>query len=191
MNSSFIRVRNDEQFLTFSKLLKKEHINVLCGVNFPKFNSINGKYYFSILKDLSFKYNEPLYGMPIIEDELVMYKDTRFAELGKIQEILKRYDDYVLNLRVGGTDFSSIFGLRRDITTSIYDIKVVADCLKDILNYFIRKDCQYVVSGPVWEYYSGDNWKNGLIQEIKDDKLCGFIGKTVIHPNQIPVIKVV
>ena len=26
------------------------------------------------------------------------------------------------------------------------------------------------------------------ISEIKDDKLCGFIGKTVIHPNQIPVI---
>lgn len=46
----------------------------------------------------------------------------------------------------------------------------------------------YVVSGPVWEYYSGANWEKGLIQEIKDDKLCGFIGKTVIHPNQIPVV---
>lgn len=187
----FIRVRNDEQFLTFSKLLKKEHINVLCGVNFPKFNSINGEYYFSILKDLSFKYNEPLYGMPIIEDELVMYKDTRFAELGKIQEILKRYDDYVLNLRVGGTDFSSIFGLRRDITTSIYDIKVVADCLKDILNYFIRKDCQYVVSGPVWEYYSWDENSQeiqGLKNELDLDIQNGFHGKTVIHPSQIDVV---
>lgn len=35
----------------------------------------------------------------------------------------------------------------------------------------------YVVSGPVWEYYSGYNWENGLIQELKDDKLCGFTGK--------------
>ena len=25
-------------------------------------------------------------------------------------------------------------------------------------------------------------------REIKDDLLCGFIGKTVIHPNQIPVV---
>lgn len=25
----------------------------------------------------------------------------------------------------------------------------------------------YVVSGPVWEYYSGYNWENGLIQELK------------------------
>ena len=46
----------------------------------------------------------------------------------------------------------------------------------------------YVVSGPVWEYYSGYNWENGLIQELKDDKLCGFTGKTVIHPNQISVV---
>lgn len=187
----FIRVRNEEQFQTFSKLLKKEHINVLCGVNFPKFNSINGEHYFSILKELSLQYNEPLYGMPIIEDELVMYKDTRFSELGKIQDILKRYDDYVLNLRVGGTDFSSIFGLRRDITTSIYDIKVVADCLKDILNYFIRKDCQYVVSGPVWEYYSWDENSQeiqGLKKELNLDIQNGFHGKTVIHPSQIDVV---
>ena len=27
-----------------------------------------------------------------------------------------------------------------------------------------------------------------LIQELKDDKLCGFTGKTVIHPNQISVV---
>lgn len=46
----------------------------------------------------------------------------------------------------------------------------------------------YVVSGPVWEYYSGYNWENGLIQELKDDKLCGFTGKTVIHPYQISVV---
>lgn len=187
----FIRVRNEEQFRTFSKLLKKEHINILCGINFPKFNSINGEHYFSILKELSLQYNEPLYGMPIIEDELVMYKDTRFSELGKIQDILKRYDDYVLNLRVGGTDFSSIFGLRRDITTSIYDIKVVADCLKDILNYFIRKDCRYVVSGPVWEYYSWDENSQeiqGLKKELNLDIQNGFHGKTVIHPSQIDVV---
>ena len=46
----------------------------------------------------------------------------------------------------------------------------------------------YVVSGPVWEYYNGDNWESGLYNEITDDKLCGFTGKTVIHPNQIAVV---
>ena len=47
----------------------------------------------------------------------------------------------------------------------------------------------YVISGPVWEYYAGDSWKEGMIQEIQEDRLCGFIGKTVIHPSQIPVVK--
>jgi len=41
---------------------------------------------------------------------------------------------------------------------------------------------------PVWEYYAGDSWKEGMIQEIREDRLCGFIGKTVIHPSQIPVV---
>ena len=33
-----------------------------------------------------------------------------------------------------------------------------------------------------------DSWKEGMIQEIREDRLCGFIGKTVIHPSQIPVV---
>ena len=31
-------------------------------------------------------------------------------------------------------------------------------------------------------------WEAGLRREIKEDKLCGFTGKTVIHPNQIRVV---
>ena len=46
----------------------------------------------------------------------------------------------------------------------------------------------YIISGPVYEYYSGNDWKAGLKKEINDDKLCGFTGKTVIHPNQISVV---
>lgn len=46
----------------------------------------------------------------------------------------------------------------------------------------------YIVSGPVWEYYNGENWDTGLCREIKDDQLCGFIGKTVIHPKQIELV---
>ena len=60
--------------------------------------------------------------MPIIEDKKVMYKEHRLDELNKIQGILKKYDNHVLNIRVGGTDFSSIFGLRRDVSTTIYDV---------------------------------------------------------------------
>ena len=46
----------------------------------------------------------------------------------------------------------------------------------------------YIVSGPVWEYYHSHNWEKGLYHEIADDKLCGFVGKTVIYPSQIAVV---
>jgi citrate lyase beta subunit len=187
----FVRVRSVQQFRDFTTLLTKEQVKVLSGFTFPKFNSVNGEAYLSALKDLSEKTEEVLYGMPIIEDKEVIYKENRFDELSKIQRILLKYDDLILNIRVGGTDFSSLYGLRRDVNTTIYDLKVVADCLKDILNFFTRYECQYVVSGPVWEYYS---WREesreirSLKQELQLDIQNGFHGKTVIHPSQIDVV---
>ena len=187
----FIRVRNVEQFREFSKMLSKEHLMELSGFNFPKFNSENGVAYFDTLKQLSTENDEVLYGMPIIEDEKVMFKETRFLELKQIQNILMNYQQYVLNIRVGGTDFSSIYGLRRSVDMTIYDIKVVADCLKDIINFFLRQNCGYVISGPVWEYFSWDkNSKEikGLERELDLDIQNGFMGKTIIHPSQIDVV---
>ena len=95
--------------------------------------------------------------------------------------------DHVLNVRVGGNDFSNAFGVRRHIDETIYDILPVSQLLCDILTVFSR---DYVVSGPVWEYYSSNNdeWAIGLKRELKYDVLNGFVGKTVIHPNQIPVV---
>ena len=61
----------------------------------------------------------------------------------------------------------------------------MADILIDIVTTFGDR---YVVSGPVWEYYSGEGWDTGLRRELEMDLLNGFIGKTVIHPNQIPVV---
>lgn len=187
----FIRVRNVSQFETFAEKLTQNQVKMLTGFTFPKFNSINGESYFNILKSLSDKYSENLYGMPIIEDRAVIYKESRFDELLMIQQILLKYDNMVLNIRVGGTDFSSLYGLRRDVNTTIYDLKVVADCLKDILNFFTRHECQYVVSGPVWEYYSwGEESKEikCLKKELQLDIQNGFHGKTVIHPSQINVV---
>lgn len=187
----FIRVRNVDQFRHLAQMLKVEHLSVLCGFSFPKFNSTNADNYLSTLQNLSVNTGQVLYGMPIIEDKTVMYKEQRFTELLKLQQVLKKYDSYILNIRVGGTDFSSIFGLRRDVSTTIYDIKPVADCLTDIVNFFMREECQYVLSGPVWEYYAWEedaiemvNLKKELLLDIQN----GFQGKTIIHPSQIELV---
>lgn len=187
----FVRVRNVEQFKNLAKQMEAKHLKMLTGFNFPKFNSVNGANYFEILDNLSTKYNEILYGMPILEDKRILYQETRIQELREIQIILDDYSKYVLNIRVGGTDFSSIFGLRRSVHNTIWDIRSISNCLIDILNAFLREDKKYVISGPVWEYFSWDENSDeikGLKKELELDIQNGFQGKTIIHPSQIDTV---
>lgn len=208
----FCRVRNLEQFKSFAKRLTPHMAKVLTGINFPKFNSENGDAYFAYLKTLSTELGETLYGMPIIEDPRVAYKESRMQELISIRAILNKYYDYVLQIRVGGTDFSSCFGVRRGVDYSIYDIMTVRECLSDILNVFTRNN-EFVVSGPVWEYFRASKHMmfdelpkhtlddylmkrkplvnhevDGLMREVILDKANGFVGRTVIHPTHIKFV---
>lgn len=205
----FFRVRSLDQFIQFSSKLLPKHVKVLSGFNFPKFNSSNGEAYFSHLKLLNDKFADLIYGMPIIEDRSVAFRETRLNELLGIRKILDKYKKLVLNVRIGATDFSSCFGARRDVEYTIYDIFPVRDILVDILNVFSR-DGDYVVSGPVWEYFKINKslrFKelpkvnlqesllrrepiisaevDGLMRELILDKANGFIGKTIIHPSHI------
>ena len=150
--------------------------------------------------------------MPILESTKIAFKETRFEELLAMKAITDSNRDKVLNIRVGGTDFSSCFGVRRGIDYSIYDIMTVRDCLLDILNVFGRMN-EYVVSGPVWEYFLVnkdtkfektsksslqssilkrkrliDVAIDGLLREVVLDRANGFVGKTAIHPTHIKYI---
>ena len=184
----------------------------MCGINFPKFNAENGYEYYAYLRDLNDRFGEILYGMPIIEDAEVAYKETRMIELMGIKKILDKYRDLVLQVRVGGTDFSSVFGVRRGVDYSIYDIMAVRECLSDIINVCGR-DNDYVISGPVWEYFRApkelmfeelpnhgiedylmkrlpivNNEIDGLLREVIQDKANGFVGRTVIHPTHVKFV---
>lgn len=205
------RVRNIEQFKHFAERLKKEQIHLITAFNFPKFNRSNGREYFEYLDELNKRFDEVIYGMPILESHEMAYLETRLPELMGVKEILDQYKSLVLNVRVGGTDFSSVFGVRRGINYTIYDILTVRDCLKDVLNVFAR-DNDYSVSGPVWEYFRAskemkfeqlpasineslfkrepliNDAVDGLLRELLLDRANGFIGKTIIHPTHIPYV---
>lgn len=205
------RVRNIEQFKGFAARLKPEHIHLVTAFNFPKFNRENGEAYFAHLEQLNKRFGEIIYGMPILESREMAYLETRIPELMGVKEILDRHKDLVLNVRVGGTDWSSVFGMRRGINYTIYDILTVRDCLKDVLNVFAR-DNDYCISGPVWEYFRAtkemkfvdlpesinaslfrrepliNDAVDGLLRELLLDRANGFIGKTIIHPTHIPYV---
>lgn len=205
------RVRNVEQFKHFSSMLRQEHIHLVTAFNFPKFNAENGEAYYQHLEELNKKFHEIIYGMPILESKEMAYLESRIDELMGVKKILDRHKDLVLNVRVGGTDWSSVFGVRRGINYTIYDILPVADCLKDVLNVFSRHN-DYSVSGPVWEYFRAkkdmkfeempetinsslfkqqtmiNDAVDGLLRELLLDRANGFIGKTIIHPTHIPYV---
>lgn len=203
----FVRVRNPEQFKSFAARLTARQASVLTGFNFPKFNSMNALNVLRTLVEVNSRLGVVLYGMPILEGPEVAFRELRNKELLLLRNILEPYKDLILNIRVGGTDMSSLFGVRRGINSTVYDIMPVRDALSDVVNFFNRY-CDYCVSAAVWEYFrayrdddiddvikrnfhsalvKGQDIVNpaidGLLKEVMIDRANGFVGKTIIHPT--------
>ena len=180
----FIRVRNHGQI---SKLYSSfdDEKELITGFIVPKFSIDNSDDYIQAVSRINENSLKKVFLMPIYESSSIIDLRTRFGTLYTLKEKLSQIEDLVLNIRVGGNDLCHNFGFRRHSDESIHRIKPISDIFSDIVTVY---GTDYVISGPVWEYYSGSNWETGLIQEIKDDQLCGFTGKTVIHPNQIAVV---
>ena len=180
----FIRVRCPEQIpALFERLEDAEAL--ITGFIIPKFALDNADAYIETMTNLNAASDRTIYMMPIFESPTIIHLQNRAQILYTLKEKLDAVSQYVLNIRVGGNDLCHTFGFRRHKDESIHDIKPIANIFSDIITVF---GMDYVVSGPVWEYYSGDGWDTGLANELKEDKLCGFLGKTAIHPNQIEVI---
>lgn len=182
----FIRVRSSEQLAKVALMLQ-DYAEAITGFIFPKFSLTNIDDYLQTLSEINKQHAKPFYMMPILESSDLVDLAKRTHTLCSIKEKLDAVRELVLNVRVGGNDFCNYFGLRRNSNETIYDIGCVRDILTNILTVFAG---DYVVSGPVWEYFADDNdaWQKGLMRELQLDRLNGFIGKTAIHPKQIPVI---
>ncbi|HEO8421233.1 HpcH/HpaI aldolase/citrate lyase family protein [Niallia sp. FSL W8-0635] len=213
----FIRIRSVAQFLNLMDLLGEKK-DLLTGIVIPKFEAVEGEV---ILKELA-KYNVlgySLYAMPILETKKIIEKETRMDELLSIKKVLDNYKHLILNVRIGATDFCGLYGIRRNAETTVYDVAIIRDCISDIVNVFTRVDSAYVVSGPVWEYFTTkervlipqlretpfrkrygkagmnmrtqliDKHMDGLIREVMMDITNGLTGKTIIHPTHIKPVQ--
>jgi len=154
----------------------------------------------------------------VLETPDLVHAETRTAVLSDLRDLLASYRHRVLALRVGATDMSGWYGLRRPADLTIWELRVVADALSDILNVLARADgTGHVVTGPVWEYFTAgermfkpqlrtspfaehdpdaqrlrsrllSTSMDGLIREAVLDRANGFTGKTVIHPTHAPAV---
>ncbi len=159
----FIRVREPEQMLELGNKLGRA-LHLFTGFVFPKFSMLNAEHYLDTLTKLSQESGIVLYGMPIFETPDLLAMETRAKALQELKSTLGFYQDIVLNIRIGATDLCGLYGIRRKPETPIYDVLVISDFIKDIVNYF---GLQFVISGPVWEYFEdasrtvktfGPNW---------------------------------
>jgi len=182
----FIRVREPEQLLKVYSELGKG-VSIITGFIFPKYCPENMERYNQYMRQINEKSDHTIYMMPTLESKDIVDYRTRQESLLAIKDSIDSVKDYVLNVRVGGNDFSNEFSVRRHYDETIYDILPIGQLLAEILTIFSR---EYIVSGPVWEFFSSDNneWKDGLIKEVARDRLNGFVGKTVIHPKQIEIV---
>ena len=184
MPKIFIRVRTAAQIINLIDRLGSAAA-ILSGFILPKFDLQNANRYIQTAITINESCNHPFYIMPIIESPSVIDLRNRTNILYELKESLTAIHGLVLNIRVGGNDLCHAFGFRRHSNESIHQILPIESIFSDIMTIF---GMDYVVSGPVWEYYNGTGWDTGLRQELIEDRLFGFVGKTVIHPKQIPFV---
>ena len=101
--------------------------------------------------------------LPILESPSIVNLQSRSETLYLLKEKLDSVEELVLNIRVGGNDLCHIFGFRRHSDESIHNITPIANIFSDIVTVF---GMDYVISGPVWEYYNGEHWSEGLIMKM-------------------------
>jgi citrate lyase beta subunit len=211
----FVRVRSPQQVTDVVAGLR-DHAGVLSGFVLPKFTAATGEAFLDAVAQASETAGRRLFAMPVLESPELIHAETRVDALIEAKRLLDSRREQVLAVRLGTTDLSAAYGIRRDRDLTIYDVGVVAQAIADVVNVFARADGSgYVVTGPVWEYF-GDHERlfkpqlrqspfadqdaldlraqlitehvDGLIRELVLDKANGLQGKTVIHPSHVRVV---
>ncbi|HEX8094242.1 HpcH/HpaI aldolase/citrate lyase family protein [Jatrophihabitans sp.] len=211
----FIRVRSASQIPMIVAGLG-EQASILAGFVLPKFTDENGAPFLDAIREASVTTGHRLLAMPVLEAPTVIFAESRTEVLLQVRQLLDKYREHVVAVRIGATDLSSSFGLRRSRDLTIYDVRVVADVIADVVNIFARADeTGFAVTGAVWEYFSGTERMfkpqlreapfiehseralraeliardlDGLIREVALDKANGLTGKTVIHPSHVAAV---
>ena len=192
----FVRVRTADQILRIAEGLG-DAIGVLSGFVLPKFRADrDSTAQLTAIRQVGQCAPHRLFAMPILESPEVAHAETRLAALLEARHLLESHREHVLAVRVGATDLSGVFALRRPVDLTAWDLAVISGVLTDIINVFTRRDGSgFIVSGPVWEYFdrrgqtgSGESCLEGLAREARLDRANGLLGKTVIHPSHAAVV---
>ena len=214
----FLRARTPEQLLT---VVERSGVGLDClqGFVLPKFGGTgrpSPQRWMDAVRRASDLAGRRLWAMPVLESRDIAHLDTRREALFAVRDVLDAHRDLVLAVRTGATDLSAAYGLRRPRGATVWDVRVVADVLGDVINVLGRADGSgYPITAPVWEHFtSGERVfrttlaagpfagsgaeelreqliaedLDGLVRELELDRVNGLQGKTVIHPSHVAVV---
>ncbi|WP_375486482.1 HpcH/HpaI aldolase/citrate lyase family protein [uncultured Jatrophihabitans sp.] len=211
----FVRVRRADQIPMIVEGLG-DRSGVLTGFVIPKFTELDGAEYLDAVAAAGELRGRRLLAMPVLESVEYSHAECRAGNLLGARRLLDKYRHLVPAVRVGAADLSAAYGLRRARDFTVWDLRVVSDVIASVVNVFARVDANpYVVSGPVWEYFSTSERMfkpqlretpfavhedralraellaadlDGLIREVVLDRANGLTGKTVIHPTHVAAV---
>ncbi|GDY08131.1 ATP-binding protein [Planctomycetia bacterium] len=169
----FVRVRNPE---VLSVLLAAEGIQHLDGIVLPKLTRHNLADYLRVIPEAS-----SLRLMPTLETADVFDP----SEMRALRDLLlaDRVRPRVICLRIGGNDLLQVLGLRRPRGRTIYETPL-GPSIAQLVTIFPPQGLS--LTAPVFDRFDD---AETLAREVRMDVEFGLLGKTAIHPQQIPLIE--
>lgn len=169
----FIRVRSP---FVMGRLMAARGIGAIDGFVLPKVNARSIQAYLDLLTE-----RDPFLLMPTLET--VEAFDP--AEMAALRHVLEtdRVRGRVLAVRIGGNDLLNVLGVRRAPTRTIYD-SPIGPTIAMLVATFAPHG--FALTAPVFE---GLAHSAVLREEVARDIEYGLIGKTAVHPAQVPLIE--
>jgi len=169
----FIRPRNPA---VLRRLLRMDGIEQIQGFVLPKIGPCTLGDWLRVWDD---RHGHRL--MPVLET-------TETLDRRQMEVLRDRLEDgglreQVLCLRIGGNDLLNLLGIRRARGATVYDTPL-RSVIADLVCVF--HPAGYSLSAPVFERL---DMPEALAREVQADLQHGLVGKTAIHPTQIPVIE--
>ncbi|MFM9962647.1 MAG: HpcH/HpaI aldolase/citrate lyase family protein [Planctomycetaceae bacterium] len=169
----FVRVRNPE---VLSVLLEADGIERIDGFVLPKLTRHNLGDYLRVIPAAS---SSKL--MPTLETADVFDP----GEMRALRDLLlaDRVRSRVICLRIGGNDLLQVLGLRRPRGRTIYETPLGPTIAQLVTNF---RPQGLSLTAPVFDRFDD---AETLAREVRMDVEFGLLGKTAIHPQQIPLIE--
>jgi len=168
----FIRARNPD---ILARLLDLPDIEKVDGFVLPKFNEDVFNAYFDQLQGTPFKV------MPTLETKEVFdFNAMSNLRQGFLQDDIAQR---ILMVRIGGNDLMNLLGIRRPRSVTLYETPM-GSVIAQLVTIF--RPYGFSLSAPVFEYLDD---VATLQKEMKLDLAYGLVGKTAIHPTQVPSIE--